>query len=52
MATKQLKDQTINVRATDKTKATLITLTKKLNLNQADVIALALDQLIKSTLNK
>lgn len=52
MAIKYLKSERINVRATDISVATLKTLTDKLNLSQADVIELALKELLKSSKNK
>lgn len=45
MATKRLKDKIINVRATDKSKATLVVLAELFGISQADVIELALSEL-------
>lgn len=45
MATKRLKDKIINVRATDKSKATLVVLSELFGISQADVIELALSEL-------
>lgn len=49
MAIKVLKSERISVRATDISVSILKTLCDKLDLNQSDVIELALKELLKST---